>query len=269
MKNLWLLSLAALSSCATVRAPSSPLTVTWFGVAGLRLTDGVHTVVVDPYFSHPSDPLHHAESDPEAVARLTPASVDAVLVGHVHVDHALDAPAVAKRTGAVLLGPRALIEQARTQGVPEAQLRLIKGGEDLAFDTFSVRVVPSLHSQTGLANGDDVDTFAYLIRLGSRQVLVFDTANFIEKEVEGLRPDVAIIATGLRARVHDYSCRLMRALGAPQVVLPTHFDDWLAPPGTALTQAAAADLRRFEAELHACAPATQVIVPTAFVPLPL
>lgn len=269
MKKMWLLSLAVWSAgCATVRpAPSTPLTVTWFGVGGWSLSDGVHTVLVDPYFTHPSDPFHGATSDPRAVEAHTPPKVDAVVVGHAHVDHALDAPAVAKKTGAVLVGTRALVEQARAAGVPDAQLRQVKGGEDLAFEGFSVRVVPSLHSMIGLANGDDIETLAYLIRLGSHRVLVFDTANFIEKQVEGLRPTVAIIATGLRSRVYDYSCRLMHALDAPPVVLPTHFDDWLEPAGTALDADAVADLSAFEAELHACAPATRLIVPKVFVPL--
>jgi hypothetical protein len=45
---------------------------------------------------------------------------------------------------------------------------------------------------------------------------------------------VAIVATGLRDRIRDYTCRLMRVLGRPRVVLPTHFDDFRAPAETPL-----------------------------------
>ena len=59
----------------------------------------------------------------------------------------------------------------------------------------------------------------------------------------------------------------MRVLGAPRVVLPTHFDDFRAPPGAALDEGDRADLDAFARELHTCAPATRFIVPTAFMPV--
>jgi L-ascorbate metabolism protein UlaG (beta-lactamase superfamily) len=129
---------------------------------------------------------------------------------------------------------------------------------------FSVRVLASLHSATGLAAGGDVATFAYLLRLDGATVLVFDTANFDERTLEGIHPDVAIVATGLRERIHDYTCRLVHVLGNPRVVLPTHFDDFRAPPGTPLATDSRVDLDAFARELHACAPTTRFIVPTAF-----
>lgn len=41
-------------------------------------------------------------------------------------------------------------------------------------------------------------TLAYLLRLAGHEILILDTANFIERELAGLRPDIAIIAPGLR-----------------------------------------------------------------------
>ncbi len=258
----------ALAACAhATAAPRGRVSLTYLGVAGWTISDGRHTVVVDPYFTRPADPLHGAVSDPAAVAAHAPAHADLVLVGHAHVDHLLDAPAVAQRTGAPLLGGRGTIDAGKAAGLDDAHLLLVKGGEDYELDGFSVRVIPSLHSLTGLAAGDDVETFAFLIRIGGEQILVFDTANFIEREVDGLRPDVAIVATGLRDKIHDYACRLMRATGAPRTVLTTHFDDWRAPAGTPIDADTRADLAAFEREIHACAPATEVIVPEAFAPI--
>src|SRR5262249_41572047 len=130
------------------------------------------------------------------------------------------------------------------------------------------RVIPSLHSVTGLAAGGDVATFAYLLRLGGHQVLVFDTANFIERELEGIHPDIAIIATGLRDRITDYACRLMRVLDHPAVALATHFDNWRGSATDPLSADTRADLAAFTA-IHRCSPSTRVIVPTPFAPFAL
>src|SRR6185436_14938213 len=67
------------------------------GVAGWSLSDGRHTLLVDPYFSRAQDPAN-ARPDEAAVVARTPPTADLVLVGHDHWDHALDAPLVARRT---------------------------------------------------------------------------------------------------------------------------------------------------------------------------
>jgi hypothetical protein len=106
-------------------------------------------------------------------------------------------------------------------------------------------------------------TLAYLIRIGGHQIVVFSTANYIERELDGLRPDAAIVATGLRQEIHDYSCRLMRVLGAPALVATSHFDSWREPrPATLqLDEETRADLAGFADEIHACAPETRVVIP--------
>ncbi len=75
--------------------------------------------------------------------------------------------------------------------------------------------------------------------------LVLDTANFIERELEGIHPDIAIVAPG--AREHDYTCRLMRVLGSPPIVLVTHFDAWREAPADKPSE----DADKFTAEVHA------------------
>jgi hypothetical protein len=52
--------------------------------------------------------------------------------------------------------------------------------------------------------------------------------NYIEREVAGLEPDVALIGAGAsRKEIYDYSGRLMRDLNYPALVLPTHWDNFL------------------------------------------
>jgi L-ascorbate metabolism protein UlaG (beta-lactamase superfamily) len=299
-------SLLALSACAASargvppgppRAPST-VTVTYLGVAGWRLTDGTHVILVDPYYSRPR--LDAPEGTPlvpdaAAIAARAPARADLVLVGHSHFDHALDVPAVALRTGAQVLGSESTARLARAGGVPADHVIAVKGGEDYQFDGFSVRVLPSLHSaldgkhtfagatlvpadvklplpMSGYVEGG---TFAYLVRLGGREIFISSTANFIERELEGLHPDVAIAGVGLREEIHDYSCRLVRVLDLPPLVVASHFDAWREPFDPSASSLAhlgddeRAGLGRFADEVHACAPAARVVIPEHDVPIPV
>jgi hypothetical protein len=62
-----------------------------------------------------------------------------------------------------------------------------------------------------------------LIRIAGHAILAFGSMNYIEREVQGLRPDVVLMGAGAsRAEIHDYAGRLMRALSFPATVLPTH-----------------------------------------------
>ncbi len=265
-----LLLLLLACGCATVPRPArAPLTLTYLGVAGWSVSDGTRTVLLDPYFSRPADPFKDPAPDERAVTERLPKRVDLVVVGHAHVDHALDAPLIAKLSGAPLMGSPELIQQARAFGLPDKQLMLVNGGEDYALDGFSVRVIPSLHSVIGLENKGDVKTLAYLIRMAGHELLLFGTANFVERELQGLRPDAIVVAPGLRQRVYDYACRLMRATGQPKTAIATHFDNWRGPVDAPLPDEDREDLRKFEAELRACAPGLALKVPAPFVPFTL
>jgi hypothetical protein len=78
------------------------LELEWLGVSGYRITFQEHTDYVDPFVSRV--PLRSlllrrpAMPDPAALAPFLPTT--GRLVGHTHFDHAVDAPAVARRFGA-------------------------------------------------------------------------------------------------------------------------------------------------------------------------
>ena len=142
------LALTACHAAAPPAAPAparAPLTLTYLGVAGWQLEADGHTLLLDPYFSRP-DLDGPIVPDAAAIAARTPARVDAILIGHSHVDHLLDAPTIARATGAQLIGSASTAAVARASGVPDDQIVTVKGGEDYQFDGWSVRVLPSLHS---------------------------------------------------------------------------------------------------------------------------
>lgn len=276
-------------SAASPPPRSAKVVLTYLGVAGWQVTDGPHALLFDPYFSRKdvdngSLPLLPDEA---LITRHAPAQADGILVGHSHYDHLLDVPAIAKRTGARVVGTESTLNVARASGLDPARLHLAQGGETFDFGPFAVRALRGLHSLIGqptltipreitmplaadaYAEGG---TLQYLVRVEGRTILFIGTANFIESELAGLRPDVAIIAVGLREKIPDYSCRLMRALGEPPLVFTNHFDaHWkpLGPEQMSIGEESQKRLEKFADEVHACAPRTKVVIPVHLQPMPI
>lgn len=285
-----LVALVAVGAC--VRGPAPPAqkphpTLTYLGVAGWQINDGDQVLLVDPYFSRldpeDSDVLRPDEA---AIVAHTPAHALAILVEHTHYDHVLDVPVIAKRTGARVVGTRSTLNVMRAAGLAEPLLTLARDGDTLQIGPFTVQVVAGLHSLTGQASSEvpanvtwpmtaaqygEGGTFDYLVTVEGRRVLFIGSANFVEDKVRGLHPDVAAIGVGLRDKVPDYTCRLMRALDAPPLVFTNHFDAHKKPLGheTDIGDAARADLAHFADEVHTCAPKTEVRVPVHFRPIDL
>jgi L-ascorbate metabolism protein UlaG (beta-lactamase superfamily) len=68
-------------------------------------------------------------------------------ISHAHFDHVLGADTIATRTGATVVGSYEVARVLRENGVPEAQLLPVAGGEPVdCGNDVRVRVLPSLHS---------------------------------------------------------------------------------------------------------------------------
>ncbi len=107
-------------------------------------------------------------------------------------------------------------------------------------------------------------TLGYLIRFRGHEIVALCSMSYIEREMEGLRPNVALIpASHWRTQVHDYTGRLLRALGLPAVVLATHWDAQAEPYG-APQDAQLEQAETFVREVNAVSPQTRVVVPQHF-----
>jgi L-ascorbate metabolism protein UlaG (beta-lactamase superfamily) len=280
------------------KAPEE-IRLTYLGNAGWEITDGKTVVLADPFLTEfasnrPGQPEPTAPSpqepcapDPQEIdARVH--SADYIVVTHGHADHALDAPYIARKTGAVIIGNETVANLARAYAVPDKQLIVVRGGEDYDFGTFSLRVIPSIHSaldhkhyftdgqwagnaprglKAPLKCGDFVEglSMAYLLRLAGHQVLIMGSMNYIEREMEGLRPDIALVgANAQRKEIYDYEGRLMRALGYPALVMPTHWDQYGWAPAQ---EKARANAQQFATEVSKASPKTRVLIPRHFEPV--
>ena len=279
--------------------------LTHLGAAGWEISDGQTTILVDPYLSRlryrarfglmdtpelPGDTRRVFGPDDDLVcdtaavdARITQA--DFILHSHSHFNHTLDMPHIARKTGAIVIGTESTAVLARAGGVPEAQILTVHGGEDYEFGALSIKIIPSLHSALNgkhyydgrvfprdfrgprrMDNDVEGGTLAYMLRFAGYKILWFGSMNYLEREVHGLRPDVALIAAARqRLEIHDYTGRLMRALDRPRLVFATHWDEQSLPFG------ATQDIRLREAdvfvkEVKAVSPRTRVVIPRHFEP---
>ncbi len=285
------------------------VTLTYLGTAGWEISDGKTVILVDPYISRilgpPPPELPPYVREPgdtrtaygwDDVAAPDVAAIDShvpradfVLVTHTHYDHVLDVPHIALKTHATVIGTESTQNVLRAYGVPEQQLITVRGGEDYEFGAFSVRVIPSIHSALDHKHYFSSDkapegmkapltlkqihpeggTLAYLVRFRGHQILAFGGMNYIEREIEGLEPDVVLVGAGSsRREIYDYTGRLMRDLHYPALVLPTHWDNFLAPYGES-QQPAIDRLQSFIQEVRAASPKSKVIIPKYFEPMAL
>jgi L-ascorbate metabolism protein UlaG (beta-lactamase superfamily) len=288
---------------------SEQVVLRWLGTAGWEISDGTTVILIDPYVSRifgpeppGRTPYARAAGDTrplygwDDIATPDTAAIDAhvpragfILVTHTHYDHVLDVPAIALKSHASVIGTESTENVMRAYKVPEEQLITVRGGEDYEFGAFSLKVIPSLHSPldhkhyfssekapegmkaplTLRQMHPEGGTLAFLIRFHSHQILAFGGMSYIEREIEGLEPDVVLVgAAGSRKENYDYSGRLMRDLHFPALVLPTHWDNFTAPFG-ASQQPSIDALQSFLEEMKAASPKTKVIIPKYFEAIPL
>ena len=230
------------------------LRLSFLGTAGFTLAfegDKTTTVVIDPYLSRPSLGqclLRPLEPDPLAVAKFVPQA-DAVLVGHSHFDHVLDAPEVCRQTGALLFGSKATMHIGRAAGLPEHQLRETFGGEDYLCEGVRLRALPSVHGRVYFGRiplPGDLDApppwpprlrelphgqvFNWEVEGQGLTVVHIDSADFIDEALLGRRADVLCLCAIGRVHRPNYTARAIELL-RPKYVVPCHYDYFFGPLG--------------------------------------
>ena len=207
----------------------SGLSITWLGHGTfLFRSPGGRRIVVDPWLDgNPSCPPHLASID----------GADLILVTHGHFDHVHDAAAVAKKTGATVVGIFELCQWLSTKGV-EKTSGMNKGGSQELFG-IRITMVDAKHSSS--YTDDGVITYlgeaaGYVLTFENGLTVYFagDTALFGDMRLIGElhAPHLAFLPIGDRFTMGpDAAARACDWLGVRQVV-PMHYGTFPELTGT-------------------------------------
>ncbi len=234
-------------------ADAAGLEVTFLGVSTLLVRDATAAVLIDGFFSRPGLLAmavgRIAPDDARIDAALSRAGIDrldAVVTVHSHYDHAMDTPAVARKTGAIVVGSESTANIARGYGLAEDRIRVVRGGEEMRFGDLTVTLVPSRHFPHGQAMGGireplvpparatdylEGGSFSVLVERGDGALLVQGSAGFEEGALAGRKADVVYLGVGLLGSKDEayrdaYWRETVTAVGARRVI-PIHWDDFL------------------------------------------
>jgi L-ascorbate metabolism protein UlaG (beta-lactamase superfamily) len=203
------------------------LSITWLGHSAFRVrTPGGKTILFDPWYTgNPSFPAH-----------AKPKAADLILISHGHSDHVTDAAAMAKATGATVVGIWEVTSWLGAKGVQQVE-PMNKGG---TIDVKGLRITmtEAVHTSSFDDNGIVYlgEPAGFVVRLENGQALYFagDTALFSDMKLIGelYRPDIAFLPIGDRFTMGpDTAAMAARWLGVKQVV-PMHFGTFPLLTGT-------------------------------------
>ena len=243
--------------------PPGAVTVRFSGTATLLFSDGETQWMTDGWFSRPG-PLRmllgKISPDVAAIERGLAdnqvAELAAVLPVHSHYDHAMDAPEVALRTGALLLGSQSTANIARGWGLPEAQIQVLQDRQPVRVGQFVITPIESRHfefpdpaireralgeTEIALPLVPPARVFDY--RVGKAYVLhvshpkgswlIVGSAGYVEGALQDFSADTVFLGVGgLGSQTAQYMEDFWRETVtpvAPSRIIPIHFDSLTAP----------------------------------------
>jgi L-ascorbate metabolism protein UlaG (beta-lactamase superfamily) len=234
------------------------LEVEWLGVSGYRLTYEGQTLFIDPYLSRVPlrDLILRRPTMPDSAALdrfvKAPGSTVGVLVGHTHFDHAVDAPAIARRFGCKAYGSSSLATLMNLHGLVERAV-VVEPYKTYELGPFEVSFTPSVHSKLllGLAVPYDGDltcehldslspgayrcgqVWGISIAVAGIRFYHQGSANLIDDAIRERKVDVFLAGIAGRSFTEDYWKRILPRLD-PRAVVPTHYDNFFRPLGRPL-----------------------------------
>ena len=240
------------------------VTVRFTGSTTLLFDDGETSWMTDGWFSRPTFIeiiTQRVEPDLVAIGRGLKANevdkLDAVIPLHSHYDHAMDAPEVARQTGATLFGSESTANIGRGWGLDEGRIEILTHKKPIALGAFSITPIESNHFQfvdphiakTAL----DLPTIDSPLvppapitkyRVGKTYVLhvehpqgsfvIVGSAGFVEGGLRGFKADVLFLGVGsLGEQSVEYRQKYWEeTVGTlePSTIIPIHYDSLLGEP---------------------------------------
>lgn len=284
LKNLFFILLLLLPFSRALAA----IELRWLGVASFLIEDGESKILFDPAWTRPGllhwlgmksfrpdEPLVDRVLDRMEVTKL-----DAIFVTHSHYDHIIDAPYVAKKTGAFFYADKSfeIIAKAYDRLVPTKPLEVNKTIQigkfkitayqrDHAPLIGSIDFVPGEVPKDFAFNFWDFKagkTWIYLLE-HPEGVILFHNTRDDDRDLDKYRPDVKSIDLLVQGVTKNDAELLVNGYVKtlkPGYLIANHFDNFLADFDFEKTRYLPnIDLRKVEAEMLKAYPYMKFVVP--------
>lgn len=232
--------------------------VTYLGNTTIHITDGETDLLVDGFLSRPGPHRIllgcYCSNRKEIEQQLKAAGidqVDAILVGHTHGDHALDAPYYAKHKGSMIMGSHSYSIIHKAANAPKKLLHNVsKDGHTMIKGKFTVTFLKSDHIEargynrllTGPVTNDFSlpahftkykcgETYAiHISHQNGRKIAVTTSAGALAGQWNGLEADTLFLGIGLLSKfppsvTKAYWQKAVVPL-KPRLIIATHWDNF-------------------------------------------
>lgn len=192
------------------------LTLTYLGHSGILLSDGKHTLCVDPFLTGNGLATHRPDD----------IECDVIAFTHGHADHFNDdGLSIAQRTEAMVIAPYELANYCIERGLYEDKVQGTNPGGRVDTPFGYLATTPAVHSSSyegrymGVACG-------YVIHFGDVRVYhAGDTALFSDMERIGemVKPDVVLLPIGGRYTMTPALATRAAEMLQAKIAIPVHF----------------------------------------------
>lgn len=224
----------------------------WLGTTGFKIRKGDFVLLIDPYLTRvPVESLFLAPLVPDTkLLEEKIPQADYIFVTDSHFDHFMDVPPIALRTGAKVVGSATAAKLLRLFKVPESQIIEVKGGETLRAGPFTVKAALAEHGRILFIPpfyGDiaresrpplyvweyaNLDNRCYHFTTDGFSFFATSGTGLDEKVMREFKADLAMV--NVTALPEGYIRKLI-SLTSPQVVFPTHYDNYFEPYARGVT----------------------------------
>jgi L-ascorbate metabolism protein UlaG (beta-lactamase superfamily) len=111
----------------------------WHGTAAMEVVCGQGKILFDPFVPLKGSPVKVSIDEFDGFSDI--------FVTHCHLDHIVDLPEIAIRNpGVIIHGTRSTVDTLIQKGVPEKNLSLLRYGETLTVNGFTLRALHGKHA---------------------------------------------------------------------------------------------------------------------------
>jgi L-ascorbate metabolism protein UlaG (beta-lactamase superfamily) len=191
------------------------ISITFLGHAGFLLSDGTHTVAIDPFLT----------DNPVATMKPDEVEVQSIVLTHGHADHLGDTVAIARANDATVFGAFEIVEY---MGEQEIKGEPGNPGGKISADFGWVAFTQAFHSSSYNGRYMGMPCGAVVHMGGVTVYHLGDTGIFGDMKLLGeiYQPDIALVPTGDRFTMGPELATRAVEMIKPKVAIPMHYGTW-------------------------------------------